>query len=106
MTVRSLPVSPRPGRVHRRRRPSGRSDSVRGAPSSRVSLVKIANIDLSRGSQPSKSVSILSRTCCWPAGKLTTPHCPEKTEGNGSIPSVRPIPAARYNPGHHSRATR
>src|SRR6266581_7080515 len=32
--------------------------SVRGAPSSRVSLVKISNIDLSRGSPPSRAFSI------------------------------------------------
>src|ERR1700752_2749099 len=36
----------------------GGSDSVRGAPSSRVSRVKIANIDLSRGSPPSRALSI------------------------------------------------
>jgi hypothetical protein len=34
------------------------SHSVRGAPSSRVSLLKIANIDRSRGSPPSRALSI------------------------------------------------
>jgi hypothetical protein len=62
----------------------GRSDSVRGAPSSRFSWVKIANIDLSRGSQPSRSPSISSRTCCSLAGKLTTLRCPGKNDANGA----------------------
>ena len=43
---------------------SARSAPVRGAPSSPVSLVKIANIDLSRGSPPSRTLSIPSRTRC------------------------------------------
>jgi hypothetical protein len=40
------------------------SHSVRGAPSSRVSLAKIANIDRSRGSLPSRALSIPSRIRC------------------------------------------
>ncbi len=58
------------------------SDSVRGAPSFLVSLVKIENIDASRGSQPARSLSILASTRCWLAGKLTTIGCPAKAPRN------------------------
>ena len=58
----TMAVGP-PGQIRLRRGSAG-SDSVRGAPSFRVSLVKIANIDLSRGSLPSRALSIRSRTCC------------------------------------------
>jgi len=60
----------------------GGSDSVRGAPSSRVSRVKIANIDLSRGSPPSRALSIPCSTRCWLTGKLTTANCPGKPGRN------------------------
>lgn len=73
MIARSLKV--RQGR--RKLNPDG-SDSVRGAPSSLVSLVKIANIDTSRGSQPFRSLSILSSTRCWLDGKLTTVGFPAR----------------------------
>jgi hypothetical protein len=58
------------------------SDSVRGAPSFQVSLVKIENIDASRGSQPCRSLSILASTRCWLAGKLTAVDCPGKARRN------------------------
>jgi hypothetical protein len=69
MAARTVAVSPLAGparlrSVARLRSLSGRRASVRGAPSSRVSLVKIANIDLSRGSAPSRAFSIPSRTRC------------------------------------------
>jgi hypothetical protein len=51
MTTCRVPVSLGSAQVRRRWRLAERSDSVRGGPSSRVSLVKIANIDLSRGSK-------------------------------------------------------
>lgn len=60
----------------------GGSDSVRGAPSFLVSLVKIENIDASRGSQPCRSLSILASTRCWLAGKLTVVDCPGKARRN------------------------
>ncbi len=60
----------------------GGSDSVRGAPSFLVSLVKIENIDTSRGSQPCRSLSILASTRCWLAGKLTAVDCPGKARRN------------------------
>jgi hypothetical protein len=63
MTVRTLAGSPLAGQT-RLRSVSARSASERGTPLSRVSLVKIANIDLSRGSPPSRALSIPSRTRC------------------------------------------
>jgi hypothetical protein len=80
MSARRLAIS------HARRTLAlGGSDSVRGAPSSRVSRVKIANIDLSRGSAPSRALSILYRTLCWLTGKLTTVHCPGKPRRNSPV---------------------
>src|SRR3984957_8401457 len=60
----------------RRWRPTCWSDSVSGAPSSLVSLVKIANNETRRGAQPPRSPSITSRTRCSRVGRLTTDRLP------------------------------
>jgi len=96
ITARTVAVSPLLGQA-RLRSVSARSASVRGAPSSRVSLAKIANIDLSRGSAPSRALSIPSRTRCWLTGKLTPADCPGKTRRN---PPAITGPRGHIRPGH------
>jgi len=81
MMARALAVTPPAGQASLRRA-RARSVSVSGTSSSRVSLVKMANIDLSRGSPPSSAFSILSRTRCSLTGKLTPGHFPGKARQN------------------------
>jgi len=92
---------------------SARSASVRGVPSSRVSLAKIANIDLSWDSSASRALSIPSRTRCSLTGKLTTIDGPAKVRRNysargsngasrcGSVKRVRGR-SQGTDPGHRS----
>ena len=96
MTARAVTASPLADQA-RLRSVSAGSASVRGVPSSRVSLAKIANIDLSWGSAPSRALSIPSRTRCWLTGKLTPADCP----GNPGETLPRSLaPRGHIRPGH------
>jgi hypothetical protein len=72
----------------RRSHGCGMSCSVRGSSSSRVSRVKIANLEAMRGSQVLSAFSILLRVRSWRAGKLIS-----------LLLSVLPSPGGRDSQG-------